>query len=487
MSTRTTLARTGGVAALALLLVSGPSAARAASVEPVLAGANPTCQQLGYDHGFKPNAGGAEGTPGTFTDTVTGASITWSHTDGTPNSVTWTSSVPADAVVVKGGDGAHVYAYEPPSRGDSGLVTPGNAGGQPPDVSHVQFCFTFNVTVTKTAGGTYTRTYGWSVDKTSPTTTLTLAAGQSHQVDYTVTATRDAGRDSDHAVAGTITVTNPWPTAATLVSVTDSLPGAVVDCDGAATVPPRGHIGCTYTAPVGSAADGLNTATATVSFGSGDRTASGSAPYSFGAPTTEVDECASVADDRHGSLDDSTCATTTYPYAMTVGPYAEAGTYTFTNTATCTPLDTAAAGCTDTHTVTITVPASGCTLTQGYWKTHSQHGPAPYDDTWALLASAQDTAFFGSGQSWHEVFWTSPSGGNGYYVLAHQYMAATLNVLNGAASTAAVTSAITQATAIFGAASGTSLGGALNRSAKSLAATLAAYNEGTTGPGHCSE
>ena len=26
-----------------------------------------------------------------------------------------------------------------------------------------------------------------------------------------------------------------------------------------------------------------------------------------------------------------------------------------------------------------------CTLTQGYWKTHSSYGPAPYDVTWAIL------------------------------------------------------------------------------------------------------
>ena len=30
------------------------------------------------------------------------------------------------------------------------------------------------------------------------------------------------------------------------------------------------------------------------------------------------------------------------------------------------------------------VPPQGCTLTQGYWKTHSENGPAPYDDNWAI-------------------------------------------------------------------------------------------------------
>ncbi|HSM16845.1 MAG TPA: hypothetical protein VK845_07595, partial [Gemmatimonadales bacterium] len=77
-------------------------------------------------------------------------------------------------------------------------------------------------------------------------------------------------------------------------------------------------------------------------------------------------------------------------------------------------------------------PDPGCTYTQGYWKTHSVYGPAgPADGTWDLLASGPDTPFFLSGQTWYEVFWTSPSG-NAYSSWAHQYRAAKLNVLNGA-------------------------------------------------------
>ncbi len=42
----------------------------------------------------------------------------------------------------------------------------------------------------------------------------------------------------------------------------------------------------------------------------------------------------------------------------------------------------------------------GCTLTPGYWKTHSRRGPAPYDDTWAQLGPSQETkAFFLSGKT----------------------------------------------------------------------------------------
>jgi len=72
-----------------------------------------------------------------------------------------------------------------------------------------------------------------------------------------------------------------------------------------------------------------------------------------------------------------------------------------------------------------------CPLTPGYWKTHSEYGPAPYDPTWALLPDGADTPFYLSDQSYYEVLWTPPAG-NKYYILAHHFIAAQLNFLNGA-------------------------------------------------------
>ncbi len=80
------------------------------------------------------------------------------------------------------------------------------------------------------------------------------------------------------------------------------------------------------------------------------------------------------------------------------------------------------------------VPLDAEPLTQGYWKTHSEYGPAPYDDTWASLADGADTLFLDTGKSYYEVLWTKPKKGNAYYILAHQYIAAVLNQLNGADS-----------------------------------------------------
>ena len=150
---------------------------------------------------------------------------------------------------------------------------------------------------------------------------------------------------------------------------------------------------------------------------------------------------------------------------------------------------------TDTNTLHVNVHCdTGCTLTQGYWKTHSKYGPASKPDaTWNLLPGGlgPDTVFFLSGATWYQVFWTAPAG-NAYYNLAHQYMAARLNVLDGASAPAGVTSAISTATGLFGTYTPAQINAlsskdALRKQFIDLAGILGSYNEGTIGPGHCDE
>lgn len=132
----------------------------------------------------------------------------------------------------------------------------------------------------------------------------------------------------------------------------------------------------------------------------------------------------------------------------------------------------------------------GCTLTQGYWKTHSSYGPAPYDSTWAMLIEGADTSFFGTGLSYYEVLNTPPKGGNAYYILAHQYIAAELNQLSGATIPPEVLDAFNEATSLLGSYGGTQ--SIPKRSADrflavGLADSLGEYNAGLVGPGHCPE
>ena len=84
------------------------------------------------------------------------------------------------------------------------------------------------------------------------------------------------------------------------------------------------------------------------------------------------------------------------------------------------------------------------THTQGYWKNHSSCGNASHkrDAGWDNLPQAEDTPFFDSDTSWCEMLQRKPKKGNAYITLAHQYIAATLNRLNGAPAPAEVMDAL---------------------------------------------
>jgi uncharacterized repeat protein (TIGR01451 family) len=92
------------------------------------------------------------------------------------------------------------------------------------------------------------------------------------------------------------------------VSVTDELPGAVVDCDGTAgepntstglTVPANGTLGCTYTAARDSTSGGTNQATATGSLEGVDVSDSGTADFTFGDPTSEINKTVKAVDGKN--------------------------------------------------------------------------------------------------------------------------------------------------------------------------------------------
>jgi uncharacterized repeat protein (TIGR01451 family) len=137
---------------------------------------------------------------------------------------------------------------------------------------------------------------------------------------------------------------------------------------------------------------------------------------------------------------------------------------------------------------TVVIEAPGCTHTWGYWKTHSEFGPAPYDDTWALLPSGASTPFFGTGLTYHEILQTSSSGGNKYIGLAHQYIAAELSVLSGASIPPEVLAGWLEAQALLIAYEGQldiPKRSADRRRAVELEFLLDQYNMGVIGPGHC--
>ena len=136
-------------------------------------------------------------------------------------------------------------------------------------------------------------------------------------------------------------------------------------------------------------------------------------------------------------------------------------------------------------------PCDGCTLTPGYWMTHSHTGTAPYDETWDLLADGEYTTFFLSGKSYIEVLNTSAAG-NAYYILSFAYIAAELNFLNEAGTTPEVDAAFDAATVLFetytpAQIAGLSGNNALRKQFVDLAKILDDYNNGLIGPGHCDD
>jgi hypothetical protein len=373
------------------------------------------------------------------------------------------------------------------------------------------------VTVTKTAIGKFDRSWTWDIQKTTTDSSLILLTDEVYQAPYTVTMSPTSS-DANYRVEGSITITNPTNDAITLESISDAIGGtpATLTCPNGTTnvvLAGNGTYTCTYTLSVTDGTAGTNTATVQIDIGPDFDGALyyGSAGFTFSStPTVETDECVAVTDTYTGAGNNGAlgtiCAsdqTKYFTYNRNIS-FSTCGDHTVDNTATSTTNDTQT---TDNSSVTVNVHIDclvGCTLTQGYWKTHnaSFKGGANKnaDVTWDALGSLKElTGFFtttmsypttglnvyGSTTTWFGVFWTKPQG-NYYYNLADQYMAAKLNILSGADPTA-VSSIIGPIETFFATYTPTSWPKTMKNQLTTWAGTLGSYNQGGIGPGHCSE
>lgn len=132
----------------------------------------------------------------------------------------------------------------------------------------------------------------------------------------------------------------------------------------------------------------------------------------------------------------------------------------------------------------------GCTLTQGYWKTHTPLVCATDPDSPLCIEWPVDSLTLGTVSYDVEELVSvlnTPAAGNGLIALAHQLIAAKLNVANGADGSAVATAMADADTLIGGLVIPPVGSGYLAPSDTSaLIAALSSYNEGATGPGHCS-
>lgn len=348
--------------------------------------------------------------------------------------------------------------------------------------------------VTKDAHTSFIRTWDWIINKTVDWPTLTLSAGQIQAVNYSVEVSATP-QDSNWAVSGTISIHNPNEVGATIENISDLISAdivATVECPVSLpyVLAAGGDLNCFYSGDLPDSSARTNTATVATS---GDVPGgSGSADVIFNnTPTSEVNECVNVSDTYSGSLGE-VCANSAphaFNYSRDIGPYSIEGIYYVDNTASYVSNDNQATG-SSTASVVVTVPSSGCTLTQGYWKTHSINGPAPYDDAWG----GHENDYFASYPSYtkYQILWNPPKNGNAWYLLAHQDIAAWLNTLNGASMPAEVATALSRAydylqTYDPGYIGGLKGSNELRKDFIRLAGILEQYNSGQIGPGHCSE
>ena len=131
----------------------------------------------------------------------------------------------------------------------------------------------------------------------------------------------------------------------------------------------------------------------------------------------------------------------------------------------------------------------GCTFTQGYWKTHGPVGCQNGNNTNQWPADVLTNGLTLGGCTYTadqlcSILNDTPQG-NGWLNLAHQLIAAELNIANGACAPPSVTDAIAEANAWLGTTSCYPAGTLAPADTSDLTNTLTDFNEGTIGPGHC--
>lgn len=141
------LAVRGGAAlgvGVALLAGAFPGAVGADEDHDNYVPGNPTCEDLGYENGFKIEATGELPDSGTYTVGDPGTEgqgdagnfeVTIDVTAGDPATVDFVANTPVGAVYVKAGPGGLLYEYDPAVTSDEGLESKKDS------ISHITFCW----------------------------------------------------------------------------------------------------------------------------------------------------------------------------------------------------------------------------------------------------------------------------------------------------------------------------------------------------------
>lgn len=334
--TRRRLAALAGAAAAAVVVAG---VGRAAHVAPVYAEGNneyrscaAAAASLGLTgswYGFK-----VDGAPGNQTYTSGELAVTVSN--ATSSAFDWDSNLGLDAVFVKAGDGANVYAYDAETA-DEGLVSP-----QGKKISHVLFCGRARLEVSATAAASLVRTHAWEVAKSASPAAATAAVGQSASTTWAVSLDETV-TDGGWTVAGVVGIANVSPTD-TLVTLASELAGATVvfepTCASAFMVTAGASVTCQYTATYASdPGTGVLTAMVTADAqedGVGDGSAGASFSFASALVTTLGHATVDLNDAQGGPFANSYSGDTSVSYAASY-PCAAAGVRTLANRVDVTP------------------------------------------------------------------------------------------------------------------------------------------------------
>ena len=199
-----------------------------------------------------------------------------------------------------------------------------------------------------------------------------------------------------------------------------------------------------------------------------------------GVPTLNIDDGTDsyllspdgIAGVQIGDLFDETGVTTEH-----VDELLEGTTYVVRVRANATGTDDTSVPSVTLRVKTLTRSLQDCTYTQGYWKTHPEAWPVGN----VTLGTVNYT------QAQLLLIFDQPAKGNGLISLAHQLIAAKLNIAQGATPPASVMAAIAAADALIGSLVAPPIGaGSLAPATTSgLTETLDQFNQGIIGPGHC--
>jgi len=242
-----------------------------------------------------------------------------------------------------------------------------------------------DLTITKTANPTFTRTYTWDISK-AVDKTLVEQFGGTATFNYTVHEWQTGFVDSDWAVTGNITVSNPndWQDV-TLTNLADAVDnGGVCTVDaGPYTVPAGSSIDVGYACAYASAptsSNGTNTATATwdpAAYSTPNGSAVGTADFEFTTPTTTVNKTVTITDTFSGATtalgtltatDAAQYAAATFTYARTVNVPAW-DCVGYDNTARIVETGRSAS-----QAVMACGPAKTGALTMGFWQNKNGQG-----------------------------------------------------------------------------------------------------------------